>query len=516
MTASNDTLAQAIALHARGELDAAATLYLQIIRAEPQHFDALHMLGVYSLQTGNLPSAHKLIRQAIAVNPQDALAQVHLSAVLQKLGRHEEALLAIQQALTLAPDHQLALENAAALLSADLKRPQEALPLLEHALRLNSDNATAWNNMGYALVELRRCDEALLCLERALQLRPDSALAWYNQGNALQLQNRLGEALRSYDAALALQPDMIDAHFAQSLCRLLAGDLAQGLPQYEWRCRKPAFHSRHTAQARWLGDTPLAGQTLLVDAEQGFGDTLHMARYLPQLAAQGARVILRVQPALLPLLAGSLHAEVQADTTPLPAYDCHIPMLSLPLALGAMRGNFAADAPYVQADEARSAQWQARLGARGLPRVGLAWAGNPRHDNDRQRSIPLAQLCRLLTPDREFISLQRDLRAADRLLLARTPALRAYADAQTDFAETAALVAQLDLVICVDTAIAHLAGAMDKPVWLLLPFAPDWRWMLEREDSPWYPSMRLFRQRRDGDWDEVIDRVAAALEGLTA
>jgi tetratricopeptide (TPR) repeat protein len=513
MTTQADKLAQAIDLHTRGELDAAAALYLQIIRAEPHNFDALHMLGVYSFQTGDLASALNLIMQALRINANDPLAHVHHAAVLQKQGRLDQALIAIRQALRLAPDHALALNNGASLLSSDLKLPQEALPLLEHALRLNDHDGTAWNGMGYALVELRRYDDALLCLERALQLQPGMALALYNQGNALQYQNRLESAMRSYDAALAQQPDLVDAHFAQSACRLLAGDLAQGLQQYEWRWRKPAYLTlaQQYTQPRWLGDTPLQGKTILVYAEQGLGDTLQMVRYIAPLVARGARAILQVQEALLPLLDDIGGATVIGKQQALPPHDLQIPLMSLPLTLGPQFDAIPVDVPYIHADTLRSAQWQSRLGSASAPRVGLAWAGNPKHDNDSQRSIPLRKLRRLLQPGFEFIPLQRDLGAAERLQLASEPGLRSHAAAQTDFAETAALVAQLDLVICVDTSIAHLAGAMGKRVWLLLPFAPDWRWMLERQDSPWYPTMRLFRQQHAGDWDEVLERVHAAL-----
>ena len=514
-----DTLAQAIALHTGGELDAAAALYLQIIEAEPDNFDALHMLGVYALQSGDLAAAYDLITQAIRIRGDDAHAHVHLSAVLQQQGHLQEALSAIQQALVLAPDLSLALNNAAALLSKDLKRPAEALPLLEHALRIDDQDATAWNGLGYALVELRRYDEALLCLERALQLRPGFALAWYNHGNALQLQNRLADAMRSYDAALASDPGLVDAHFGQSVCRLLAGDLAEGFRQYEWRWRKPAYQAlaQQHAQPLWLGETVLRGRTLLVHHEQGFGDTLQMVRYIPQLAALGANVILRVQRPLLALLAaaaGMECASVIGSDAPVPPHDCHIPLMSLPLALGTQLGDIPSDLPYIQADATLSAQWRQRLGPARAPRIGLAWAGSPTHNNDAARSIPLQDMLALLRPELDFIALQRDLSAVNQLQLARQPALRSFAAAQTDFAQSAALVAQLDLVICVDTSIAHLAGSMGKPVWLLLPHAPDWRWMLEREDSPWYPCMRLFRQRRPGDWGEVLTRVGAALEQL--
>jgi tetratricopeptide (TPR) repeat protein len=516
----NDMLARAIELHTRGELDAAAALYLQLIEADPDHFDALHMLGVYALQTGDLEAAHNLITQAIRVRGDDARAHVHLSAVLQQQGRLQEALSVIQQALIVAPDLALALNNAAALLSKDLKRPAEALPLLEHALRIDEQDATAWNGLGYALIELRRHEEALLCLERALQLRPGFALAWYNHGNALQLQNRLADAMRSYDAALAADPGLVDAHFGQSVCRLLAGDLAKGFRQYEWRWRKPAYQAlaQQQAQPLWLGETALHGKTLLVHHEQGFGDTLQMVRYVPLLAALGAHVILRVQRPLLALLAGMGGATVIGSDDPAPPHDCQIPLMSLPLALGTRLDDIPARLPYIQADAALCAQWLQRLGPARVqpraPRIGLAWAGSPTHNNDGARSIPLQNMLTLVRPGLDVIALQRDLSAVNKLQLARQPALRSFASAQTDFAQSAALVAQLDLVICVDTSIAHLAGALGKPVWLLLPYAPDWRWMLEREDSPWYPGMRLFRQRQPGNWDEVLVRVAAALAQL--
>lgn len=510
-------LARAVALHQQGELSAAAVLYMQIVRADPAHFDALHLLGVYALQVGDLPTAHSFVSRALQVQPRQPEALVHFSAILQQQGRPKKALAAIELALDIDPDSVQALSNCAALLSFQLKRPAEALPLLERALLLDACHADAWNNLAYALIALRRYDEALPCAARALRLKPDYPLALYNQGNALQLLNRTAEAMRSYDAALALAPELFDAQFGQSACRLLMADLERGFVQYEWRWRKPGYrqHLESYQQPLWLGDAPLQGKTLLVHREQGLGDTLHMCRYAPLLAAQGARVILRVQAPLKTLLAGvaGVHAVID-DADPLPAFDLHIPLLSLPLALRTRLDDIPAAVPYVHADAERAAAWRARLGPSAKPRLGLAWAGNPKHDNDAARSIPLTRIQCLLAPRFDWIALQPDPRAADRALMQELPALRGYAAEQTDFDETAALVAQLDLVICVDTAIAHLAGAMGKPVWLLLPFAPDWRWMLEREDSPWYPSMRLFRQRREGDWDEVLDRVAQALAAL--
>jgi tetratricopeptide (TPR) repeat protein len=509
-----DTMRRAVALHQDGKLAQAAALYLEIIAAEPDHADALHMLGVYALQSGDLQAALDLIGRATALLPQAATPLLNLGTVHKQLGQHDAALRCITQALALEPRHATALNNYGSVLLA-MQRYSDALPWFERALDVDADDADAWNNLGNALLELQRHEEALLCLDRALRLQPRHLHALFNRGNALQFLNRSAAALDSYAAALELDPGHVDANFNMGVCRLLDGDLERGWPQYEWRWRKPAYASLIPAGAQplWHGQCALDGKTLLVYAEQGYGDTLHLCRYVPLLAARGARVILRVQPALKTLLSVLPGAhQVLASDQPLPGYDLHCPLMSLPLAFGTRLATIPADRPYVHADPQRSAQWRARLGPAAKPRVGLAWAGSSGHANDRLRSMPLIALRRILTPAMEFISLQKELRTVDRLLLDGAGiGISQYAAQQSDFADTAALVAQMDLVICVDTAIAHLAGAMGKPVWLLLPFAPDWRWMLGRDDSPWYPSMRLFRQTRSGDWDDVLDAVARQL-----
>lgn len=510
---NSSPLHRAIALHQQGQLAQAATLYLRILETDPAHFDALHLLGVYALQTGDAQAACDLIGQACAIRPDDALARANLGSALRKLGRLDAALDAYRQALLLAPDDAALLSNCGGTLS-ELKRPAEALPLLERALRIAPGSAEALNNLGYALSGLHRHEEALPCLERALRLQPGFVPALYNLGNALQLLNRTGAALASYARALALDPEHVDTRFSAGVCRLLDGDLERGWPDYQWRRRKPAYAGLDDAfrQPMWLGQAPLNGASIVLHAEQGYGDTLQLCRYAPLLAQQGAHVMLRVQPALVTLL-GTLAGVscVIGDDQPLPGADYHCPLMSLPLALRTTLATLPAGTPYLSADPALAPEWQARLGPAAAPRIGLAWAGNSGHDNDQLRSVTLPDMRRVLAPGFDFISLQQDLRAADRLLLERDGDIRSYAGHQTDFAQTAALVAQLDLVICVDTAIAHLAGALGKPVWLLLPFAPDWRWMLERSDSPWYPTMRLFRQPRHGDWRTVLDEVRAAL-----
>ena len=508
-----DLLARAIALHQNGDLPAAAALYLEILAVAPDHFDALHLLGVYALQTGDLPAAYDLLERAVALKPDDATAQMHFAHALQRQGLFERALRTYRHAVALAPNDAMALTNYANLL-LEMKRHPEALPLLERAVQLAPDYAEAYNNLGSALVDLRRYDEALVCIERALELDPDYMVAHYNRGNALQSLRRIDAALRSYERALALAPGDVDANVNAGICKLLSGALEQGWPQYEWRWRKPSYQTRMSAfeQPWWRGETALRDTTLLLHAEQGYGDTLQLCRYAALLAEQGARVLLRVQPALKTLLAGLPGVQqVLSEADPLPAFDLHCPLMSLPLAMRTSLATIPSGAAYVHADPARVEDWGRRLGPATRPRIGLAWSGNANHDNDRQRSIPLAQLRALLTADADFFSLQKDPRAVDRIVLANDERLHDHAAQLTDFADTAALLAHMDLVISVDTSVAHLAGAMGKPVWILLPFVPDWRWLLERDDSPWYPSARLFRQSRDGNWDGALADLARAL-----
>src|SRR5471032_856944 len=333
-----ETMRRAVELHQRGELAQAAALYLQIIEAEPDHADALHMLGVYALQSGDLQAALDLIGRAVALLPQAATPLLNLGTVHKQLGQHDAALRCIAQALALEPRH-----------------------------------ATALNNYGSVLLALRRHEEALPCLDRALQLQPQHVHALFNRGNALQFLNRTDAALDSYARVLECDPEHVDAHFNMGVCRLLNGDLEHGWPQYEWRWRKAAYAALMPlgAQPLWQGpvrdgpsrdDTALAGKTLLVYSEQGYGDTLQLCRYVPLLAARGARVILRVQPALKTLLATLPGAQVMATDEALPDYDLHCPLMSLPLAFGTRLASIHAATPYLHADPQRDARWRALLG----------------------------------------------------------------------------------------------------------------------------------------------------------
>lgn len=509
-------LQRGIAAHQQGDLRQAGLLYLEILEVEPSHFDALHLLGVYALQNGDPQAACDLIARAVEVDPKQALAFSNLGVARQRLKRFDDALAAYQSALRIDPGHLTALNNCGSTLQ-EMQRFGEAVVFFERALRVKPDYPEALNNLGNSLIELKRPDEALIVLERALDLNQAYVAALFNRANALQYLNRPEEAILSYRRALLIDPGHVDANFNDGVCRLLNGDLENGFRQYEWRWRKDAYLplKQEMGAHLWLGAPEPQGKTILVHSEQGLGDTIQFCRYVKLLAGLGAKVILRVQPALKPLLAGLPGAQrVLGTGEALPAFDFHCPLMSLPLAFQTRLESVPAEESYLAADPARVAAWEAKLGPKALPRIGLAWAGSAGHDNDAARSIPLLRLMQIVGGNAQFVSIQKELGALDRLLLGRQSAILHFAEAQTDFAETAALIANLDLVVTVDTSVAHLAAAMGKPVWILLPWAPDWRWMLGRADSPWYPSATLVRQPKAGDWDSVLARVAAQLAQL--
>jgi tetratricopeptide (TPR) repeat protein len=490
----------------------------RLLALQPRSVDAWYNRGVALLALQRWPEALQGYDRAVALKPTHADAWVNRGMVLQKLHRQEEALASFNTALLLKPRHVEALNNRGIVLQ-ELNRHVEALASFNQAIALRPENADALNNRGNTLDALDRPQEGLADIERALALRPDFAMAWNNRGVVLRNLNRLEDALRSTDRALALQPEYPDAHWNRSLVLLMQGDLRQGWPEYEWRLRVPAlgYMSRPFVQPRWRGAEDLSGKTILVYAEQGLGDTLQFCRYASLLAERGARVVLEVQRPLRTLLAGLAGVEVllcPGDEPP--AFDFHSPLLSLPLAFATDIDSIPAPRRYLAADPARLPGWKSQLDAqsRGATtrRIGLVWAGNPALTQDRHRSVPLQSLLSLAASGLQFCSLQKELRPGDRELLDAHPEILHFGDQLHDFADTAALIENLDLVISVDTALAHLAGALGKPVWILQRFSPDFRWLLGREDSVWYPSARLFRQAQRGGWDRVILALAGALQ----
>ena len=535
---------RAFALHRQGRLADAEAIYRQIIAAEPAHFDSVHLLGVILHQRGDPAAAAKQIGRALQIDPDSAIALNNCGNALLELKRYEEALGSYDRALALQPDYADALCNRGAVLH-ELGRYHEALASCEASIAAESGYAEAYSNRGNTLKELQRWEEAVLSCERALALQPDFAPAHLNRANALRELKRVEDALASYDRAIALRPDYADAftnrgialqdlkrfdealasfsraiaiepdcaeaHYQEAMCRLLIGDFEPGWRKQEWRWQSRQLKGarREFAQPLWLGTDEIAGKTILLHAEQGFGDTIQFARYAPLVAARGAHVVLEVQKSLRGLmqsLPGA--AQVVSQGEQLPAFDVHCPLLSLPLATGTM----PSVTPYLRPPEDAVVAWSERLESARRPRVGIAWSGSATHKNDHNRSIALESFRSCLTGiEAAFVSLQPHVRSSEATMLREAPGIVHFGGALQSFADTAALIANLDLVIAVDTGVAHLAGALAKPTWVILPYIPDWRWLLDRDDSLWYPTMRLFRQDESRRWDSVLPRVRAAL-----
>jgi tetratricopeptide (TPR) repeat protein len=538
-----ELLSQALQAYRRGDPARALGFIEGALRANPQSFEALLQRGLVLRALGRPAEALASYDKAVGLQPGSADALFNRGNALLALGRYQDALASYEQALTLKPGDAEALNNRGNALRA-LQRYEEALASYNHALGLVPGYAKALGNRGHALMALERHEEALASYRRAFSAapqaawmtgighalqaleRPDEALASYaralaiepqaadalgGRANALQALNRHEEALASCAQALAIDPDNAESNWNEALVRLTLGDYRRGWEKYEWRWLNPALGSppRVAHRPLWLGKEDIAGKTILLHAEQGYGDTIQAIRYAPLVAARGARVIVACQQALRSLFTrveGVQSVVKMGDS--LPPFDYQVPLMSLPLAFGTTLETIPARVPYLSASATGVEAWRRRLaGPGGRFRVGLAWTGNPQFSRARAKSCPVACLRRLVqSADCAFSSLQTGEAAKEAVALA-CPG-RVVVDHSRDiasFEDSAALISVLDLVITIDTAVAHLAGALGKPVWILLPFSADWRWLRERPDSPWYPSARLFRQPRAGDWDGVID-----------
>jgi tetratricopeptide (TPR) repeat protein len=499
---------QAHGAFAQGDLDRTEKLCAGILQHRRDDFDALHLLGLLNFQRRRMVEALHFLCEALKVNSSSADAMSNLGLAYQATGRHEEAIASYRDALGLAPDHPEILYNLGNACLA-LGRLDEALSSYDGALAREPEHAGALVNRGNTLVRLNRPAEAIASYDKALIVLPGHSQILTNRGHALRRLDRPHEALKDFAAAIAASPAFPEAHFEAAMARLTLGDFEAGWKAYEWRWNTAAF-ARHGAQPDaplWLGQEPIRGKTILLHAEQGFGDTIQFIRYAPLLAARGANVICEVQPELQQLLSQLEGITVISSGEPRPPFDLHCPLLSLPLAFGTKPETIPAATPYLAAPAERLEYWRERLPP-GQPRAGFVWSGQPSHKNDSNRSIPLARLAALFEdPPLQCISLQRDLRNVDADVLRNLPKLVHLGGALRDFADTAAIIALLDVVISVDTAVAHLAGALGKPVIILLPYAADFRWMRDRDDTPWYPTAKLFRQTAFGDWNSVIARL---------
>jgi tetratricopeptide (TPR) repeat protein len=453
--------------------------------------------------------------RAIALSPGRAEPWFNLGVIQQQQGKTEAALESYDRALAINPDLIQARFNRANVLK-DLKRYQAAVQSYDLVIAARADHAEAWSNRGTALQELGEWEAALGSYDQAIAIRADYPEAWSNRGMVLHELRRLQEALASYGRALELRPGFADAQYGKSISLLLQGDYAAGWPLYEWRW--PHAARLHGGAPRvfqtplWLGREDLKGKRILIYWEQGLGDTLQYCRYIPLLAQKGAEVIFEVQAPLMSLLrslpgVGRLIAAGSA----LPKFDYHCPLLSLPLAFGTTLQSVPASVPYLRAEPERAAHWRERLGERRAARIGFVCSGAAIYANDTNRSIALADWISRIPRDRQYVCLQKEYRDADRATLAENSWIADFAAEQRDFSDAAALVESMDLVISVDTSMTHLAGALARPTWLLLSFNSDARWMMDRDDSPWYPTLRIYRQKKPRDWVAVLERVAADL-----
>ncbi|MGD0387896.1 MAG: tetratricopeptide repeat protein [Tepidisphaeraceae bacterium] len=534
--------------HQAGRLREAEQLYRQILARQPEHADAMHLRGVIAHQMGRNDVAVDLIRRAIALNPNSAEAHSNLGIVLKDKGILDEAIVACRQAIRLKPDFAEAHTNLGNALQSkgrldeavashrqairlkpesaeahsnlggalkDNGQLDEAVAACRQAIALRGNYAEAHNNLGNALTDKGQLDEAIAACRQAVALKPNLPEAHNNLGNALRDKGQFNEALAAYRQAIVLRPSYAEAHFNLALALLLRGDFQAGWEEYEWRWKCKDFSSpvRDLPGPQWDG-SPMQGRVILLYAEQGLGDALQFIRYLPLVEERGGKIIVECQAELQRLfqtMAG--RCQVVASGQPLPDFDLHCPLLSLPRVFGTNLANIPNIVPYLSPDPALVDAWSRTLGhPDGQLRVGLAWAGSARFKHDRTRSLNLQQLAPLLTARGvKFYSLQKGPAGEQAIHPAMELELIDLGPELSDFADTAAVMSLMDLIITTDTSVPHLAGALGRPVWAMLQFAPDFRWLLEREDSPWYPTMRLFRQATPGDWDGVIRRVAAEL-----
>jgi len=505
-------LRRAASAHQEGELGKAERLYGVVLQRQADNFDALHGLGQIHQQRGRLDTALALFQAALKADLSRPDGFASLGLVFHTVKDFDRALVSYDEGLRLAPlDAELLNRRGAALL--DLGRVREALECFDQALAGDPGHLDALGNRGNALFKLNRPAEALAVYDRALELAPANAQLLTNRAIALRRLDRPHAALMSVTNALALRPDFAPARFVESGVRLSLGDFAAGWRGYESRWDGAlASQKRKFAVPLWLGRESLTGKTILLHAEQGFGDTMQFVRYASLLAARGATVVLEVQPQLVRLLSRTPGVtRALARKAPLPRFDFHCPLLSLPLAFGTELPTIPGDVPYILPAADEVALWNARLPP-GRPRIGLAWAGERAHDNDVNRSMRLATLAPVLKLSGvQFVSLQRDIRNEDAAFLQTCSSLLRIGEEFQDFAETAAAISALDAVISVDTAIAHLTGALGKPLFVLLPQAADFRWLRERQDSPWYPTARLFRQPKFADWQSAVDALVEEL-----
>jgi tetratricopeptide (TPR) repeat protein len=507
------------ALAKSGRIDEAIKVFDKAVGLKPGDATLWWRMGDALIEAGRSPEALLCFQHTLALDPRNGNAACKAGFILHGLGRFEEALLFFNKSLELLADHAFTLQMRSLVLK-EMKRFEEALADSQRATELDPANADVCNNHGGVLHALGRRDEALIWYERSLQIKPDQARPLTNKAAVLTELHRLDEAEATYERAMTADPNYAEAAWNLALLQMLRGDFEAGWRGREVRWRIPVLAEAYPkfSGPMWLGEESVAGKTVIVCQDEGLGDAIQFARYVPLLASRGARVILVVDPPLCPLLSrlqGVSLCLPKLPGTALPPFDFHVPIDSLPLAFRTTYDNVPASESYLPPPDAGQVRtWESRLGPHERLRVGLVWSGNPKHQNDHNRSISLRVMSRILDIDATFVSLQNNPRPLDADFLRERGDIVDLSQHMTDFTETAALVSCLDLVLTVDTSVAHLAAALGRPTWILLPHTPDFRWLLHRNDNPWYPTVRLFRQTQTREYDSILDRVRTELTAL--
>ncbi|MBT3368559.1 MAG: tetratricopeptide repeat protein [Nitrospina sp.] len=506
--------------HRSGDIQQAQVQYQRILRVEPDQPEALHALGIIAFQLKKYENAGSLIGKAIENKPKVPQFYYNLGLVFVSLKRQKKAIQAFQKAIEIKPDYADAYYN----LGLALKKHhqfEEAVLNFKHVIKLTPDDADAYYNLGNTYEALDRYEAAVENYQLAIEENRAFAGALNNLALVLKAMGRIDEAIRHFREALRLKPGLAEAHWNLSLALLINGQFEEGWKEHEWRFRrgkKSTIYPHRFGIPLWDGSA-FTGKRLFVHSEQGFGDTLQFIRYLPMVKRLGGTVIFETFGALLGILNGfpgvDELVEISPDRRHVENCDYYVPLMSLPMVFTRDIPTIPSNIPYIFADPVKVEQWKNRINKKGC-KIGIVWAGKPAHENDGKRSCDLKHFSPLAEiPGIELYGLQKGGAARQAETLAGMRRIINFDRELKDFSATAAAIENLDLVISVDTALVHLAGAMGKPVWTLLPYAPDWRWLLEREDSPWYPTMRLFRQPLRGDWGTVFDKVKDKLQKLT-
>ena len=501
-----------------GRLPQAEKIYKQVLKAEPNNSAAYNNLGVALKNQDRLDEAITCYRRAQKIKPDYAEAINNLGNALKEQEKLDQALVCFRRAVELRPDYADARNSLGAVLN-EQGHADEAIECYRRALEDKPDDESAHNNLGVALKNEGRVEESIVAYRRALELKPDYAEAHNNLGNAVKDLGNLDDAATCYRRALELDPDYASAHFNFSLLLLIMGEFKEGWVKHEWRWKRGErkFHGRDFKQPLWDGSR-LDGRTILLHAEQGLGDAIQFIRYIPLVAEYGGRVVVECHPMVIHLFDDfpGIDQLVKRKSR-LPPFDVQAPFLSLPMILGTTVETIPGEVGYLHADPGLVEKWRLRLSGLDGRKVGVCWQGNPKFPGDRWRSIPLKHFGVLLDdPSTTFINLHKGVGEPQIEECGFADRIVNYSPDVESLSDTAAIMENLDLVITSDTSVAHLAGALGKPTWVVLEFVPDWRWLMDREDMPWYPTMRLFRQNSRGDWQGVFADVGRALEDYGA